>query len=75
MAPTVTTPSETRWVLAGGMSFLIRVYALQGRWFWAVQAEEHPFHHRGGTKGWYSAEAGISAATRYLEAQFGEVEP
>ncbi len=71
---TTTTTAQSRWVLAGGMSFLIRVFALQDRWFWAVQAEDHPFQHRGGTKGWHSAEASITAATRYLEAQFGEVE-
>lgn len=68
---TIMTP-QTRWVLAGGMSFLIRVYSLQSRWFWYVQAEDHPFQHRGGTKGWHSAEASIAAATRYLDAEFGE---
>lgn len=71
MAPTTTT--QTRWALAGGLSFLIRVYPLQGRWFWCVQAEDHPFEHRGNTKGWHSAEAAFAAATRYLEAEFEEV--
>lgn len=70
---TIIAP-QSRWVLAGGMSFQIRVYALQDRWFWAVRAEDHPFQHRGGNKGWHSAEAGVAAATCYLEAQFGEVE-
>lgn len=69
---TMMTP-QTHWVLAGGMSFLIRVYPLQGRWFWTVRAEDHPFQHRGNSKGWHSAETGFAAATRYLEAEFGEV--
>lgn len=71
---TTLTTAQHRWVLAGGLSFLIRVYALQGRWFWRVQAEDHPFQHQGGAKGWYSAEASFASATRYLEAEFGEVE-
>lgn len=70
---TTTTTAQSRGVLTGGLSFQIRVYALQGRWFWAVQAEDHPFQHLGGTKGWHSAEAAFAAATRYLAAEFGEV--
>ncbi|MDQ3692643.1 MAG: hypothetical protein M3464_03310 [Chloroflexota bacterium] len=72
---TTTTTAQSHWLLAGGMSFQIRVYRLQDRWYWTVLAEDHPFQHRGWHKGWHSAEAGFSAATRYLEAQFGEVEP